>query len=453
MSFAIAAHQEIVSLNQENLLRTNFVLDEEKRMTLEESLSQIDKKLLEKEFLHLKGEQKPSSPFSPYHSTFRIGNSEARLLGESYLRSGKVGTIILAGGHGSRFGSETPKGTFPVSLIKKKSLFQLLIEKTISCQKSYGKLPAIAIMTSETTHDDTLDFFKINNFFGLTEQDIDFFKQSSLPVLDEQANLMMAPSGKVVTAPDGNGSIFWSFSESSTFSKWQSAGIEYITVCVVDNPLLDPYDAELIGFHVQQGNDITVAAIPRSAPDEKVGVLAEREEHLAVIEYSELPDVEKKALDASGNLKYPLANISFFTFSMPFIKEITSNKCDLPLHKAKKSSTPALQKQLNVTKPFAFWKFEYFIFDVLAYTSKSSILEFPRDRIFAPLKNAAGDDSPETVQKALLERDRKVFYEISGVQPPLSRLFELSQAFYYPTAELRKKWKGKALPPNDYIEE
>ena len=46
-------------------------------------------------------------------------------------------------------------------------------------------------------------------------------------------------------------------------------------------------------------------------------------------------------------------------------------------------------------------KFERFIFDVLPLAERWTLVETRRDEEFAPLKNATGADSPESVRQAL----------------------------------------------------
>jgi UDP-N-acetylglucosamine/UDP-N-acetylgalactosamine diphosphorylase len=97
------------------------------------------------------------------------------------------------------------------------------------------------------------------------------------------------------------------------------------------------------------------------------------------------------------------------------------------------------------------WKVESFIFDLFAYATSINTLVYPRSRCYAPLKNASGDASVQTVRAALQESDRHTYFHLTGKEPP-SRPFELDQAFYYPTDTLRTHWQGKPLPPSDYID-
>src|SRR5262249_53193444 len=60
-------------------------------------------------------------------------------------------------------------------------------------------------------------------------------------------------------------------------------------------------------------------------------------------------------------------------------------------------------------------KFERFIFDVLPLAERAVVAETVRAEEFAPLKNATGADSPETVERALTELAAK-WLEQAGAQ-------------------------------------
>ena len=53
----------------------------------------------------------------------------AKTAGEAALCAGRVAAFTVAGGQGTRLGYDGPKGTFPVTPIKRKTLFQVFAEK------------------------------------------------------------------------------------------------------------------------------------------------------------------------------------------------------------------------------------------------------------------------------------------------------------------------------------
>jgi UDP-N-acetylglucosamine/UDP-N-acetylgalactosamine diphosphorylase len=85
--------------------------------------------------------------------------AEAKAAGEAALRAGRVAAFTVAGGQGTRLGYDGPKGTFPVTPIKKKTLFQVFAEKVRAAGTRYGKPIHWFIMTSNMNHAATESFF------------------------------------------------------------------------------------------------------------------------------------------------------------------------------------------------------------------------------------------------------------------------------------------------------
>ncbi|MCE5293545.1 MAG: UTP--glucose-1-phosphate uridylyltransferase [Chlamydiales bacterium] len=325
--------------------------------------------------------------YTPLHS-YSTPKPATYIEGQALVKKGKVAAIILAGGHGSRLGYDAPKGCFP--LIGDKSLYSFFADKVRVASAQYGHKLLLAIMTSDATHEQTLQHFEDHAYFGLDSDQVCFFQQQNLPLQDESGTICD------LTAPDGNGALFWHMAKSGLLNTWDKQGVEYFTVCTVDNVLVDLFQPDLIGLHAQKGNDITVVGITRNTPQEQVGVLVEKDNKLAVVEYSEMHDSERLATNQNGSLKYPLANISYFCMSMDFAKKMVQlDKSVLPIHKAKKKVQSSY-----------FYKSEYFIFDLLAFCHKAEVLLLPRTQYFAPLKSSA--DIP-LVQAALSSMVKKTF--------------------------------------------
>ena len=375
---------------------------------------------------------------------------EEKSMGEALLRKGKVGTIVMAGGSGSRLGWKGPKGTFPVTLIKQKSMYQYLAEKTHFASIAYGSPLHIAFMTSIDNDMESKQFFYEHNNFGLHESQINFYSQDSLPLLDVKGHPLLDDAGKPITGPNGNGKTLLYFVTSGLFHRWKKLGIEFVTVLCVDNPLIDPFDAELIGFHANSNREVTVKAILREKAEEPIGCLVKTDGSISVVEYSELSYDEKSAKTATGALKHPYGNISFFCFSMDFIEQIAGEQNYARLHSAQKQLPQDIAEKFHIEQQRILKK-EYFIFDLLRLSRKVAVVVDQRACCFAPLKNASGTDSITTVQELLLQRDRALFEQISGTKIE-SALLELSPAFYYPTQELLQRWSGR-MPTASYIED
>ena len=422
-------HQDIQNLTQgwQNL-------SESEQTHLIKQIQALDLNTLQKQKTLVQAPPDTSANlFEPFRAFKEVGDPKAVEEGQARLQAGQMGCLVLAGGQGSRLNFNGPKGMYPVSLIKHKSLFQLLAEKVVAASHQAQTSLPLAIMTSPQNDQVTKDFFVENQRFGLSSSQLSFFSQKELPLLDASGHLFLESSCKIAQGPDGNGGSLKEFVHSGIWSDWVQRGIQYVNLIIIDNPLADPFDAELLGFHCQQAAEITLKCTEKKDPQEQVGLLVQQEDHSRVIEYSEIGEKEKQALDAKGQLQYRCANLSLFCLSMNFIQKVAA--IELPLHRAWKKGA---------------WKFETFIFDILPYATKVAALLYPRETCFAPLKNASGDQSLQTVQAAIQSREREIIRRLTGIDPPLMP-FELATDFYYPTPDLIEAWKGRQIIRGGYI--
>lgn len=440
------------AIGQEHLLSQWSTLSAQQQKNLHRQIELLDTDLFLRQQTALLNEERvfENPSISPFQEYSLAGNLRDYERGVGLVKEGRAALLVLAGGQGSRLRCKGPKGCCALTPIKKKTLFQFLAEKVGAASKQAGRPLEMAVMTSPLNHEITQRFFSQNAFFGLDPSQVTFFSQGMWPLLTFSGNLFLEGADQIAQGPSGNGEVFHLLMESGVWEKWKKKGIEFVNVIPVDNPLAAPFDFELLGFHARERCDVTVKAAWRHQPEEKVGVLAKVGSKTAVIEYFELNDADKVAQGPKGELKYGIANLGLYCFSMNFIEGLKGQ--ELPLHYAQKS-VKEMDDRGDIhypDKPNA-WKFERFIFDVLPFAEKVLALIFARESCFAPLKNSKGEDSIESVHKALLAFDSKVFEEISGDIPPPGVVFELAPQFYYPTAELLKKWKGKPFPNKDYI--
>lgn len=111
----------------------------------------------------------------------------------------KVAAILMAGGQGTRLGSNLPKGAIDIGLPSGKCLFQLQAERLIRTAEIAGAVKRIPwfIMTSSATHIQTIEIFKRNNFFGYEENDVVFFQQDDLPCFSDMGKIILESRCKV----------------------------------------------------------------------------------------------------------------------------------------------------------------------------------------------------------------------------------------------------------------
>ena len=151
----------------------------------------------------------PQSPAkSMDETTDEITPLKAVKAGEEYLRAGKLAIVVVAGGQGTRLDFPHAKGIFPIGPLSNATLFQIHIERIRAMQNKYGVRLPFCIQTSPATHQETIDFFKENDNFGLLSDDVLIFCQGTMPSVDfDSGKLLMADKAQIARSPDGHGGM------------------------------------------------------------------------------------------------------------------------------------------------------------------------------------------------------------------------------------------------------
>lgn len=343
---------------------------------------------------------------------------KAHKTGVEIIKQGKVAAFIVAGGQGSRLGFEGPKGMFPVGPVSGKTLFQIFGEKILKYSRKYNTSIPWLVMTSQANHDDTVNYFKENNWFDLGKENIMIFPQNMIPSLDSSGRLILENKTTLFKNPDGHGGSLTALRTSGALDMLSERGIDIISYFQVDNPLIKIIDPVFIGFHALNDADISSKALEKAYPEEKIGVFVKfANGRVGVVEYSNLSDEQTNMKDEKGRLKFSAGSIAIHLFNRKFVEHITSGlNEELPFHIARKkipAYTPEGIKEIDGIK------YEKFVFDALPLTDKDIILETLREEEFAPVKNPSGVDSAESARGMMSSLHRKWLNE-RGIDIPHS---------------------------------
>jgi UDP-N-acetylglucosamine/UDP-N-acetylgalactosamine diphosphorylase len=325
--------------------------------------------------------------------------SEARIAGEKALRQGKVALFTVAGGQGTRLGYDGPKGTFPVTPVTKKPLFQVFAEKILAAQRRYGCELMWFIMTSHANHAQTLAFFDKHRHFGLRSEQVHFFRQGRMPAVDFAGKILLEGRDAIALSPDGHGGSLRALVRSGAIERMERAGVEVISYFQVDNPLIQAIEPAFIGFHVLRGSEMSSRMVPKAFDKEKVGHFCIQRGKLIVVEYSDMPDELATLRNAAGELTYNAGSIAIHLLSTSFVRRVGEGGTSvvLPFHRADKK-IPTVDETGAPVKPAKpnGVKFEMFVFDALPFARNPVVVETRRFEEFSPVKNAEGVDSPKT---------------------------------------------------------
>lgn len=354
--------------------------------------------------------------------------------GEAALRAGAVAALVVAGGQGTRLGSDKPKGMFPVGPVSGATLFRVHAEKVLALTRRYGRPVPLLVMTSPATHADTEAYFRAERFFGLAEADVMFFQQGTMPAVERATGrLLLERPGKLFESPNGHGGTLTALAETGLLADLRARGVEHVFYFQVDNPLVKVCDPGFVGRHVAGGAEASSKVVVKEQPGEKVGILAAVDGRCSIIEYSDLPADMAAEREADGRLRFRAGSPAIHLFSVPFLGRVTARGTGLAYHLARKTVPTA-------GGPTDALKFELFVFDALPMADRWLTVETPRAEEFAPLKNATGPDSPAAV-RAAMSALHAGWLAAAGV-PTHGHPVEVSPLLALDAAELRAK-----LPP------
>ena len=390
--------------SQEHLLNGYERLDELKQKQLLDQIETTDFELINSLYNNTRKELEPhDSTISPIEfldkeklNGFYRSFQET---GEKAIRAGKLAAVTMAGGQGTRLGHKGPKGTFDIGLESHKSLFELLSDSLKEQGKKYDVTIPWFIMTSNENNADTIEFFAKHRNFGYEkDKNLFFFKQGELPMVDTEGKILIGEDGLIKRAADGHGGIYEALVKNGMTQKMRELGVEWIFIGGVDNCLVKMVDPILMGIAIEKQVTAAGKSVVKANPQEKVGVFCKKNGRPSVVEYTEIPEEMAQATDERGELIYGESHILCNLFNINAVERM-GNK-PLPYHSAFKKAT-YIDKDGNKVVPDGpnAYKFEAFLFDAFGELDDMAILRVKREEEFAPVKNAAGVDSPETARE------------------------------------------------------
>ena len=446
---------------QEHLLDFWQQLSAAERDSLAGQIQGIDFRLIQK--LHAQGQDQsnfrdlalragPPAGFRLDAEKNRFSPDDANGRGRQALAAGQVGVILVAGGQGTRLGFDHPKGMFPIGPVSGRTLFQIHIEKLLATARRFGVRIPLYLMTSPATHEETVEYLRANDRFGLPAEDLHVFCQGTMPAVDAATGrvLLEAPD-RLALSPNGHGGMLAALATSGAMADAQRRGIRQLFYFQVDNPLVEIAAAEYLGYHILSEAEMTTQVIAKRDPLEKVGNVVSADGRSLVIEYSDLPEDVARLTNPDGSLRIWAGSIAVHVFDLDFLRrmagQLDSQLDEFPFHIANKKVAyiDASGKRIEPAKPNAI-KFERFIFDLMPAARNAIVVEVDPAKAFAPLKNASGaaTDTPESVKAQIVALHRE-WLRAAGAEVG-DAIVEISPWFALDAEELRGK-----IPPGTKI--
>jgi UDP-N-acetylglucosamine/UDP-N-acetylgalactosamine diphosphorylase len=436
---------------QQHLLDFWNELDEPQRQTLLAQIAAVDFDRLTQLFRAGAAEEdwKALAERAAPPPAVRLGASsqpfaadDARRAGSATLAHGEIGVLLVAGGQGTRLCFDHPKGMYPIGPVSGASLFQIHLEKILAVRRRYGRPIPLYLMTSPHTHDETLRFLAQKKWFGLAAHDVVVFRQGTIPSVDAATGkVLMSGRGELALSPDGHGGVVSALDKSGALADVRRRKLKHLFYFQVDNPLTPVCDAELIGYHVLAGSELTSLVVAKRSPDDRLGNAVMVDGKLRIIEYIDLPADAARKRNANGSLVFWAGSTAIHVMAVALIERTAQSENGLPFHVSRKV-VPYIDRQggpIQPREPNAL-KFERFVFDLLPASRQPLVVEGDRSEVFAPLKNASGaaDDTPEMVRARMAALHRQ-WLRAAGATVPENVPVEISPLFATSTEQLVDK--------------
>jgi UDP-N-acetylglucosamine/UDP-N-acetylgalactosamine diphosphorylase len=396
--------EKLERYGQQHLLQYYTELNETEKIELlaqiEETNFEVLKSIDDRAMVEQMGE---ISPLAAMEITDIIPRqSYFQEIGINAIKEGKVGAILLAGGMGTRLGVEEPKGMFDIGLTRSVFIFQRLIENMMKVVKQADAWITLYIMTSDKTHDRTVDFFEEKQYFGYSKEHINFFRQDMAPASDYDGKVLLESKGKIATSPNGNGGWYASMHKCGLARAAIEQGIEWFNVFAVDNVLQQIADPCFVGAVIESNCAAGAKVVRKNAPDEKVGVICLEDGHPSIIEYYDLTPELQATKDDKGEPAYNFGVILNYLFKTGSLEEIWEKQ--LPLHVVEKKIPCLDENGLPIVPTRANgYKYEQLVLDMIRELDSCLAYEVVRWQEFAPIKNQTGVDSVESARALCLE--------------------------------------------------
>ena len=399
------AKEKLAKYGQEHVLKYYGELNEEEKQGILDQIETTDMSILEackhKEDLAKKGVITPLAAMQL--DEIEANREEFTATGIEAIRQGKVAAVLLAGGMGTRLGSDNPKGMYNVGLTHELYIFECLINNLMEVVHQADSWIHLFVMTSDKNNDATIAFLKEHDFFGYNAEYVHFFKQEMAAATDYEGKIYLEEKGKLSTSPNGNGGWFISMKNNGMLDIVHREGIEWINVFAVDNVLQQIADPVFVGATIESGCVSGSKVVRKCDPYERVGAMCLENGKPSIVEYYELTPEMAEAKNENGSLQYGFGVILNYLFRVDKLMAIAEKS--LPLHVVEKK-VPYIDENGTEHKPETpnAYKFETLILDMVYMMDNSLPFEVDREKEFAPVKNATGTDSVETA-RALLEKN------------------------------------------------
>ena len=352
-------------LNQIEIIEKYKISNEEEKKNFIEQFNYLEKATpggikdyIKRAKILLEESKNNINPFKDYTPEVPLG-FDIKVGSDQFYELDKLGFeqientvfVLVAGGLGERLGYPDIKIGIETDLITKRKFIEIYIEYIKAFENRIKKnkkkdenwfIP-LCIMTSDDTHNKTLELLNKNKNFGLKENQISIVKQEKCPaILDNECHLALIKDKLILeTKPHGHGDIHYLLYKSEKVKNWIKEGKKYLVLFQDTNILSFNCIPSSIGTSIKLNLDINSICVPRK-PKDAIGAICKlvKKDGTSItnnVEYNQLDSLLKEKYNKEGDVPnkdgisdFP-GNINIIIFKLDtYIKSLEETKGLIP---------------------------------------------------------------------------------------------------------------------------
>ena len=352
-------------LNQIEIIEKYKISNEEEKKNFIEQFNYLEKATpggikdyIKRAKILLEESKNNINPFKDYTPEVPLG-FDIKVGSDQFYELDKLGFeqientvfVLVAGGLGERLGYPDIKIGIETDLITKRKFIEIYIEYIKAFENRIKKnkkkdenwfIP-LCIMTSDDTHNKTLELLNKNKNFGLKENQISIIKQEKCPaILDNECHLALIKDKLILeTKPHGHGDIHYLLYKSEKVKNWIKEGKKYLVLFQDTNILSFNCIPSSIGTSIKLNLDINSICVPRK-PKDAIGAICKlvKKDGTSItnnVEYNQLDSLLKEKYNKEGDVPnkdgisdFP-GNINIIIFKLDtYIKALEETKGLIP---------------------------------------------------------------------------------------------------------------------------
>ncbi|KAE8656337.1 UDP-sugar pyrophosphorylase [Hibiscus syriacus] len=227
--------------------------------------------------------------------------------------------VLVAGGLGERLGYNGIKVTLPAETTTGTCFLQLYIESILALQEASSRLSQatcqkevpFVIMTSDDTHDRTLNLLESNFYFGMKPTQVKLLKQEKVACLDDNdARLALDAHDKykIQTKPHGHGDVHSLLYSSGLLNVWSDAGLRWVLFFQDTNGLLFKAIPASLGVSATKHYHVNSLAVQRKSKEAIGGITrlthSDGRSMVINVEYNQLDPLLRATGHPDGDANY-----------------------------------------------------------------------------------------------------------------------------------------------------